>query len=63
MNRYIYEGPVMEFEKCIDPFWRSETYAESEKKAKSNLAYQYKRKTGRVINARITLPGKLTKED
>ena len=48
----------MEFEKIIDNRWSSTTYAESEKKALNNLAYQYKMLHGRTANAKITLPGR-----
>lgn len=54
-SEYIYEGPVMLFGKCIDQFWRGATYAESEKKALSNLTYRYKKETGRTASAKITL--------
>lgn len=60
--RYIYEGPVMEFDTCIDQFWHAETYAPTEKKALSNLAYRYKRNNGRAASVKITLPGKIKKE-
>lgn len=62
MDLYIYEGAVMEFDKCIDPYWRAETYAASEKKARANLAYRYRKEHGRVANTKITLPGKIKKE-
>lgn len=64
MNRpcnYIYEGPVMAFERCIDDHWRAETVAVSEAKARSNLEYRYKKMTGRSKNSKITLPGKIRK--
>lgn len=60
MNLYIYEGPVMEFGRCISDKWQGSTYAPSERKARSNLTYQYKKKTNRVAGAKITLPGKIT---
>ena len=59
MNQYMYDGPVMEFETCIASRWRGSTYAVSEKKARSNLAYQFKKKNNRISGARITLPGKV----
>ena len=37
MNRYVYDGPVMEFDTCVTRRWKASTYAVSEKKAKSNL--------------------------
>lgn len=63
MNRYMYDGPVMEFETCVASRWRGSTYAVSEKKARSNLAYQFKKKNNRISGARITLPGKVKMVD
>lgn len=59
MYYYDYSGPVMEFGKRIADEWRSSTYAVSEKKAISNLTYQYKKDNNRLPNANITLPGTL----
>lgn len=59
MNRYMYDGPVMEFETCIANHWQGSTYAASEGKARSNLAYQFKKKNNRIAGAKITLPGKV----
>ena len=59
MNRYIYEGPVTEFGKCIDGHWKAATYAVSTRKAKSNLAYQFKMQYGKSRNTKIDLPGKI----
>ena len=41
MNQYAYNGPVMEFGKCIANNWAGSTYAASEKKAKSNFCLLY----------------------
>lgn len=49
MQQYLYDGPVMEFDRCIAHRWVASTYAPSEKKARSN----------RVAGTRISLPGKL----
>ena len=54
-NLYEYKGPVMEFDKCVDRNWTATTWAASESKARSNLAYRYKQ------DCKITLPGKITK--
>ena len=62
MNQYSYEGPVMEFDRCVMEKWRGTTRAVSEKKAKNNLAYQYKKSYNRTANTRVTLPGKLILE-
>ena len=59
MNQYSYSGPVMEFDRCISDNWKGTTYAVSEKKAKSNLAYQFKKQNNRIAATRISLPGKL----
>lgn len=59
MTLYTYSGPVLEFDKLVDNHWSSETYAPSEAKARSNLVYQFKMRTGRVPRTKITLPGKI----
>lgn len=59
MNHYAYDGPVMEFETCVANRWKGSTYAVSEKKARSNLAYQFKKQNNRLPSTKITLPGKL----
>ncbi len=59
MNQYSYDGPVMEFETCVADCWKASTYAVSEKKAKSNLAYQYKKKNNKIPSTKITLPGNI----
>lgn len=63
MNLYFYSGPVLEFEKIVADHWESKTYAVSETKARSNLAFQFKKETGRVPKTKITLPGKIKKEE
>lgn len=60
MPRYRYEGPVMEFERLLTDHWEGETIAPSERKARNNLTYQFKKKNNRVAGSRITLPGKIT---
>ena len=57
---YSYNGPVFLFDRCVDEYWTAETYAVSEKKARSNLTYQYKRENGYLSNSKITLTGKIT---
>ena len=60
MNKYVYDGPVLEFNKLIAEHWKGETMAVSESKARSNLAYQFKKSHGRVVLTRLSLPGKIT---
>lgn len=62
MNHYSYDGPVMEFERCIADHWKGSTYAVSPSKARSNLIFRYKKENGKATNAKITLPGKLVVE-
>ena len=62
-HRYIYEGPVKEFDRIIADHWRGETIAESERKARSNLTYQYKKSHNKSNYTKITLTGKLTEID
>lgn len=59
MKQYLYDGPVMEFDRCIANRWKASTYAVSEKKARSNLTYQYKKRNNKLPNTMITLPGQL----
>jgi len=60
INKYSYDGPVMEFTTCVTPKWYGSTYAISESKARSNLSYQYKVTHGRTPDSSVSLPGKLT---
>ena len=62
MNLYKYSGPVIEFDRCIANAWIGSTYAVSEKKARSNLIYQFKKSTNRVSNTKISMPGKIIME-
>lgn len=59
MKLYSYDGPVLEFDRIIANHWKASTRAESEKKARCNLAYQFKQENGRVPSAKISVPGKL----
>lgn len=59
MKLYSYDGPVLEFDRIIANHWKASTRAESEKKARCNLAYQFKQQYGRVPRSKISVPGKL----
>ena len=59
MSKYIYDGPVLEFDRLVLDHWKGETIANSESKARNNLAYQYKKKNNRIAATKVTLPGKL----
>ena len=60
MPKWLYDGPVLEFNICIANHWKGETFAPTEAKAKNNLAYQFKKNNRRVPSSKITLPGNLT---
>lgn len=62
MALYSYDGPVFEFDRIVANHWKAQTYAVSEAKARANLAFQFKRDTGRVPRSKITLPGKIVVE-
>lgn len=59
MKEYFYNGPVKEFDRIVANQWSGSTRATSEKKARCNLAYQFKMETGREARSKITIPGKL----
>lgn len=59
MPRYSYSGPVMEFNTLLTDIWKGETTAPSERKARSNLAYQFRKMNNRIAGSKIILPGKL----
>ena len=56
MYRYVFEGQVSESNK-----WRGETWANSEAKARNNLAYQFKKASNRPSMAKIVLHGPIIK--
>ena len=56
MNYYTYEGPVINnFNQLITNRWEGETYANTDKKATSNLHYQFKKQFGLLQTAKIRL--------
>ena len=63
MPKFTYKGPVMEFNTLLADSWEGETVAPSEKKARSNLTYQFKKRNNRIAGSRITLPGKIMMVD
>lgn len=60
MFLYTYEGPVKSFDNILTSHWKAETNAFSEARARSNLAYRYKKEHGMSESAKITLTGSLT---
>lgn len=62
-KKYLYDGPVMYFEKCVAHRWTATTYAPSEKKARSNFIFQFTKVNNRLPNTKITLPGRIILAD
>lgn len=58
-HKYRYDGPVLEFDRLVADHWKGETMAPSVKKARSNLAHQYKVKNNRIASVKVTLPGEI----
>ena len=56
-QKYSYEGPVLYFDRAVIHRWKGETIAPSEKKARSNLAYQAKKQLNLIASSNIKLPG------
>ena len=59
-HKYIYKGPVMSFGRCVSNCWEGATIAESESRARTNLAYQYKKQHGLSAGTKISVTGPLT---
>lgn len=59
MKTYKYNGPVMGLNGLLEQNWKAETYAGTEKKAKSNLMHQYRRERDLANNFKVILPAKL----
>lgn len=59
MPLYSYDGPIKVFDQIVTSQWKGSTIAPTEKKARSNLAFQYKKESGRSRTSKVSLPGKL----
>ena len=59
MQQYQYDGPLCDSMIAFSIVGKATTVAPTEAKAKSNLAYRYKKENGLMPNTKITLPGKL----
>lgn len=58
-HKYVYDGPVMFFDKLVADHWKGETMAPTEKKARSNLSYQAKKQLNLIAGTKVSLPGKI----
>lgn len=59
-KQYTYNGPVMIFDRVIANEWHGKTKAVSERQARSNLVYQYKKQHHYILYTKISLPGHLS---
>lgn len=59
MKKYFYNGPVMYFDNCISNCWYGSTCANTKKKARSNLEFQFKKENNYNPNAKIRLSGEM----
>ncbi len=53
-SKYKYDGPIYKFDKFLCN-WQGETWAVSDSKALSNLAYRFKTQNNMMPNAGIKL--------
>jgi hypothetical protein len=54
---YCYRGPVTLLGRPVANNWTGSTLAASPQKARSNLAYQFKKQMGLIPSVSITLAG------
>ena len=62
MDRYVFTGPVTVFSRVVSNKWYGETIAVSEKKARTNLEYQFKKEANLVAGSKVDLIGSLVKK-
>lgn len=59
-DKYTYRGPVVMNNNLVAEEWKGTTYAVNEKKARCNLAYQFKKQCGLLASAGpVIFPGTL----
>ena len=61
-KHYIYDGPVLMFGRLVAGRWTGETWAESKNKAKSNLAYQFKKSNNLLATGAAVMLSKPVEE-
>lgn len=59
-KQYSYDGPVAVDGICCANQWSATTMATTEKKARANFIYRFKKENGIYVGARVDLPGKIT---
>lgn len=56
---YMFEGGVYHYDRLLTAKWATGTYAVSEKQARNNILYQYKKKFKLMQNVQLKLDGKI----
>lgn len=62
MNKYSYNGPVIENGRQVLSHWSASTYAVSESKARNNFIFRYKKENNLFKGTPVSLPGKIVNE-
>lgn len=62
-RKYEYSGPIMFYNNIVEDNWYAITYAETKRKAISNLKYQANRHLGKTQASKISLPGNIIMEE
>ncbi len=55
MNEHSYNGPVMEFDRCIADHYKTTTRAVSPQKALCNIMFRFKKESGKSPFCKISL--------
>lgn len=61
-RRFKYDGPILFYNNVVDNNWKAITYAETKRRAISNLKYQANRYLGKTEKNKISLPGNIVEE-
>lgn len=62
-RKYVYDGPVESFGRRISHMWSGTTTAPNTEKARSNLAFQFKKQHNMASHHKIELVGKIYQVD
>lgn len=62
-RKYVYDGPVESFGRCISRMWSGTTTAPTAEKARSNLMYKFKKENNMAPHTKIELVGKIYQSD
>lgn len=61
--KYVYDGPVESFGRCISRMWSGTTTAHTMEKARANLIFQFKKQYNMAPSHNIKLVGKIYRVD